>query len=119
MEIVLIRHGQPALGKLSQRKRSLSLEKEHLEKRINDIDKYILEYTSGLKEETELEHSLQKINSKMNMVTQLASGRKELEKIHKECQLALELVTIYKNYHRWLEQQGSTSLWLLKDLVLM
>ena len=41
-----------ALGKLSQRKRSLSLEKEHLEKRIKDIDKYILEYTSGLEEET-------------------------------------------------------------------
>tara|TARA_B100000427_G_scaffold270536_1_gene237205 strand:- start:327 stop:770 length:444 start_codon:yes stop_codon:yes gene_type:complete len=90
---ILAERETAALGKLSQRKRSLSLEKEHLEKRINDIDKYILEYTSGLKEETELEHSLQKINSKMNMVTQLASGRKELEKIHKECQLALELVT--------------------------
>ena len=29
----------------------------------------------------------------MKMVTQLASGRKELEKIHSECQLALEVVT--------------------------
>ena len=27
------------------------------------------------------------------MVTQLATGRKELEKIHSECQLALEVVT--------------------------
>ena len=27
------------------------------------------------------------------MVTQLATGRKELEKIHSECQLALEMVT--------------------------
>tara|TARA_Y100001970_G_scaffold293544_1_gene441098 strand:- start:2028 stop:2471 length:444 start_codon:yes stop_codon:yes gene_type:complete len=90
---ILAEREAAALGKLSQRKRSLSIEKARLEKRINDIDEYILEYTSGLKEETELEHSLQKINSKMNMVTQLASGRKELEKIHKECELALELVT--------------------------
>ena len=29
----------------------------------------------------------------MKMVTQLATGRKELEKIHSECQLALEVVT--------------------------
>tara|TARA_B100001029_G_scaffold160623_1_gene148792 strand:+ start:654 stop:1097 length:444 start_codon:yes stop_codon:yes gene_type:complete len=82
-----------ALSKLSERKKSLSIEKERLEKRINDIDRYILEYTSGMKQETGVEHSVQKINSKMNMVTQLASGRKELEKIHRECQLALEVVT--------------------------
>ena len=90
---ILAERETAALGKLSQRKRSLSLEKEHLEKRIKDIDKYILEYTSGLKEETGTEWSMQKINSNMKMVTQLASGRKELEKIHKECQLALEMVT--------------------------
>ena len=36
---------------------------------------------------------MQKINTNMKMVTQLASGRKELEKIHSECQLALEMVT--------------------------
>ena len=36
---------------------------------------------------------MQKINTNMKMVTQLASGRKELEKIHSECQLALEVVT--------------------------
>ncbi len=90
---ILAERETAALGKLSQRKRSLSLEKEHLEKRIKDIDKYILEYTSGLEEETGTEWSMQKINSNMKMVTQLASGRKELEKIHKECQLALEMVT--------------------------
>ena len=82
-----------ALSKLSERKKSLSVEKERLEKRINDIDRYILEYTSGMKQETGIEHSVQNINSKMNMVTQLASGRKELEKIHRECQVALEVVT--------------------------
>ena len=65
---------------MSQRKRSLSLEKARLEKRIKDIDKYILEYTSGIKEETEFEKSMQKINTNMKMVTQLATGRKELEK---------------------------------------
>ena len=67
-----------ALRKLSERKKSLSLEKERLEARINDIDRYILEYTSGMKQDTGDKHSVQKINSKMNMVTQLASGRKEL-----------------------------------------
>ena len=82
-----------ALRKLSERKKSLSLEKKRLEARINDIDRYILEYTSGMKQDTGDEHSVQKINSKMNMVTQLASGRKELEKIRNECQQALELVT--------------------------
>ena len=90
---ILAERETAALGKLSQRKRSLSLEKEHLEKRIKDIDKYILEYTSGMNEETGMDWSMQKINSNMRMVTQLASGRKELEKIYKECQLALKLVT--------------------------
>ena len=90
---ILAERETAALGKLSQRKRSLSLEKEHLEKRIKDIDKYILEYTSGMNEETGMDWSMQKINSNMRMVTQLASGRKELEKIYKECQLALQMVT--------------------------
>ena len=90
---ILAERETAALGKLSQRKRSLSLEKEHLEKRIKDIDKYILEYTSGMNEETGMDWSIQKINSNMRMVTQLASGRKELEKIYKECQLALQMVT--------------------------
>ena len=90
---ILAERETAALGKLSQRKRSLSLEKARLEKRIKDIDKYILEYTSGIKEETEFEKSMQKINTNMKMVTQLATGRKELEKIHSECQLALEVVT--------------------------
>ena len=71
--------GDCCSGQLSQRKRSLSLEKARLEKRIKDIDKYILEYTSGIKEETEFEKSMQKINTNMKMVTQLATGRKELE----------------------------------------
>ena len=44
---ILAERETAALGKLSQRKRSLSLEKARLEKRIKDIDKYILEYTSG------------------------------------------------------------------------
>ena len=90
---ILAERETAALGKLSQRKRSLSLEKARLEKRIDDIDKYILEYTSGIKEETEFARSMQKINTNMKMVTQLASGRKELEKIHSECQRALEVVT--------------------------
>ena len=90
---ILAERETAALGRLSQRKRSLSLEKEHLEKRIKDIDRYILEYTSGMKGETELDWSMQKINSNMKMVTQLASGRKELEKIYKECQMALKMVT--------------------------
>ena len=90
---ILAERETAALGKLSQRKRSLSLEKKHLEKRIKDIDKYILEYTSGMNEEIGMDWSMQKINSNMRMVTQLASGRKELEKIYKECQLALQMVT--------------------------
>ena len=90
---ILAERETAALGKLSQRKRSLSLEKEALEKRIKDIDRYILEYTSGMKEEAEMDWSMQKVNNNMRMVTQLASGRKELEKIHTECQLALKMVT--------------------------
>ena len=57
------------------------------------IDKYIFEYTSGMKQESGSEHSLQKINGKMNMITQLANARKELEAIQRECQHALDALT--------------------------
>ena len=82
-----------ALGKLNERKKSLVSEKTRIENRIKDIDEYIFEYTSGMKQESGSEHSLQKINGKMNMITQLANARKELEAIQRECQQALDALT--------------------------
>ena len=82
-----------ALGKLNERKKSLVSEKTRIENRIKDIDEYIFEYTSGMKQESDSEHNLQKINGKMNMITQLANARKELEAIQRECQKALGVLT--------------------------
>ena len=82
-----------ALGKLNERKKSLVSEKTRIESRIKDIDEYIFEYTSGMKQESDSMHNLQKINSKMNMITQLANARKELEAIQRECQKALGVLT--------------------------
>ena len=85
--------GDCCSGQVEPAKKIFIFRKGPLRKADKDIDKYILEYTSGIKEETEFERSMQKINTNMKMVTQLATGRKELEKIHSECQLALEVVT--------------------------
>ena len=82
-----------ALGNLNERKKSLVSEKTRIENRIKDIDEYIFEYTSGMKHESDSEHNLQKINGKMNMITQLANARKELEAIQRECQKALGVLT--------------------------
>ena len=46
-----------------------------------------------MKQEADAEHNLQRLNGKMNMITQLANARKELEAIQRECQLALDALT--------------------------
>ena len=81
------------LGKLNERKKAVVSEKRRIGKRIKDIDDYILEYTSRMKQEADAEHNLQRLNGKMNMITQLANARKELEVIQRECQQALDALT--------------------------
>ena len=78
-----------SLGKLNELKKAVVSEKRRIENRIKDIDDYILEYTSRMKQEADAEHNLQRLNGKMNMITQLANARKELEAIQRECQHAL------------------------------
>ena len=82
-----------SLGKLNERKKAVVSEKRRIENRIKDIDDYILEYTSRMKQEVDTEHNLQRLNGKMNMITQLANARKELEVIQRECQQALDALT--------------------------
>ena len=81
------------LGKLNERKKTVVSEKRRIENRIKDIDDYIFEYTSRMKQEADAEHNLQRLNGKMNMITQLANARKELEAIQRECQHALDALT--------------------------
>ena len=81
------------LGKLNERKKAVVSEKRRIENRKKDIDDYILEYTSRMKQEADSEHNLQRLNGKMNMITQLANARKELEAIQRECQHALDALT--------------------------
>ena len=81
------------LGKLNERKKTVVSEKRRIERRLKDIDDYIFEYTSRMKQEADAEHNLQRLNGKMNMITQLANARKELEAIQRECQHALDALT--------------------------
>jgi len=80
------------LAKLCEKKETLFSEKKRLEARIADIDKYVFEYTSGLQQESDIQYGVQKINDRMNMVTQLMNARNDLEAFKKECNEALGFV---------------------------
>ena len=75
--------------KLFQNKEALSIERKRLDARIADIDSYVFEYTAGLKQESDIEFGLKKINDKMNMITQLMTARSDLEVFRKGCDEAL------------------------------
>ena len=77
------------LTKLFQNKEALSIERKRLDARIADIDSYVFEYTAGLKQESDVEFGLKKINDKMNMITQLMTDRSDLEVFRKGCDEAL------------------------------
>jgi flagellar biosynthesis chaperone FliJ len=77
------------LTKLCEKKEALFSEKKRLEARIADIDKYVFEYTSGLQQESNVQYGVQKINDRMNMVTQLMNARNDLEAFKKKCNEAL------------------------------
>ena len=78
-----------ALTKLFQNKEALSIERKRLDARISDIDSYVFEYTAGLKQESDIEFGVKKINDKMNMITQLMTARSDLEVFRKGCDEAL------------------------------
>ena len=78
-----------ALTKLFQNKEALSIERKRLDARIADIDSYVFEYTAGLKQESDIEFGVKKINDKMNMITQLMTARSDLEVFRKGCDEAL------------------------------
>ena len=77
------------LAKLFQNKEALSIERKRLDARIADIDSYVFEYTAGLKQESDIEFGVKKINDKMNMITQLMTARSDLEVFRKGCDQAL------------------------------
>jgi flagellar export protein FliJ len=81
------------LVELHENKESLYAVKKRLEGRIADIDRYIFEYTSGLKEEPDIEYDVKKINGRMNMITQLMNARSDLEVFNRECNESLGVVT--------------------------
>ena len=78
-----------ALSRLCQNKEALSIERKRLDARIADIDSYVFEYTAGLKQESDIEFGVKKINDRMNMITQLMSARSDLEVFKKGCDEAL------------------------------
>ena len=77
------------LTKLFQNKEALSIERKRLDARIADIDSYVFEYTAGLKQESDIEFGVKKINDKMNMITQLMTARSDLEVFRNGCDEAL------------------------------
>ena len=81
------------LMRLSERKESLFLQKKKLISRIADIDQYILDYTSRLRDESDFEYGVQKINGIMKMITQLMSAKRDLEVFDLQCGEALRIVT--------------------------
>ena len=89
-----------ALTKLFQNKEALSIERKRLDARIADIDSYVFEYTAGLKQESDIEFGVKKINDKMNMITQLMTARSDLEVFKKRCDEALGALAHKISSHR-------------------
>ena len=56
-----------ALSRLCQNKEALSTERKRLDARIADIDSYVFEYTAGLKQESDIEFGVKKINDRIRL----------------------------------------------------
>ena len=77
------------IGKLRTQQDALDMQKKKLAARIKDIDKYIFEYSTGIRDESEINFDIQKVQDKLKMISQLTDARGQLTKFDAQCDLNL------------------------------
>jgi flagellar export protein FliJ len=65
------------------------MQKKKLAARIKDIDKYIFEYSTGIRDESEINFDIKKVQDKLKMISQLTDARGQLTKFDAQCDLNL------------------------------
>ena len=77
------------IGKLRTQQDALDMQKKKLAARIRDIDQYIFEYSTGIRDESEINFDVQKVQDKLKMISQLTNARGQLVKFDAQCDLNL------------------------------
>ena len=77
------------IGKLRTQQDALDMKKKKLAARIKDIDQYIFEYSTGIRDESETNFDVQKVQDKLKMISQLTNARGQLVKFDAQCDLNL------------------------------
>ena len=77
------------IGKLRTQQDVLDMQKKKLAARIKDIDQYIFEYSTGIRDESEINFDVQKVQDKLKMISQLTNARGQLKKFEAQCDLNL------------------------------
>jgi flagellar biosynthesis chaperone FliJ len=77
------------IGKLRTQQDALDMQKKKLAARIRDIDQYIFEYSTGIRDESEINFDVQKVQDKLKMISQLTNARGQLIKFDAQCDLNL------------------------------
>ncbi|MDA9900960.1 flagellar FliJ family protein [Gammaproteobacteria bacterium] len=77
------------IGKLRTQQDALDMQKKKLAARIKDIDQYIFEYSTGIRDESETNFDVQKVQDKLKMISQLTNARGQLVKFDAQCDLNL------------------------------
>ena len=62
------------IGKLRTQQDALDMQKKKLAARIKDIDKYIFEYSTGIRDESEINFDIKKVQDKLKMISQLTDA---------------------------------------------
>ena len=78
------------LSKLRTQQDALDIQKKNLAARIRDIDKYIFEYSAGIRDESEINFDIQRVQDKLKMISQLTNARGQLIKFDAQCDLNLD-----------------------------
>ena len=77
------------IGKLRTQQDALDMQKKKLAARIRDIDQYIFEYSTGIRDESEINFDVQKVQDKLKMISQLTNASGQLIKFDAQCDLNL------------------------------
>ena len=77
------------IGKLRTQQDALDMQKKKLAARIKDIDQYIFEYSTGIRDESEINFDVRKVQDKLKMISQLTNARGQLVKFNAQCDLNL------------------------------
>ena len=77
------------IGKLRTQQDALDMQKKKLAARIKDIDQYIFEYSTGIRDESEINFDVRKVQDKLKMISQLTNARGQLVKFDAQCDLNL------------------------------